>query len=129
MNLPIATSCGLLMLLLFSQDQARARAVSNLQSFSRLLDEDFEHPLGSEELDHEKEEIMPNESMEPQEPELKWTRSLGDQFDSPSLTFQQLINDFLHSSRRYRRRSKKGLSRGCFGVKLDRIGALSGLGC
>nr|XP_060614747.1 C-type natriuretic peptide 1-like [Anolis sagrei ordinatus] len=26
-------------------------------------------------------------------------------------------------------RSKKGLSRGCFGVKLDRIGALSGLGC
>nr|XP_033777037.1 C-type natriuretic peptide 1-like [Geotrypetes seraphini] len=129
MNLRVAASSGFLMLLLLSQNQARAKAVSSLQSLSRLLDEDFEHPLGSEELDHEKEEIMLNESMEPQEPELKWTRSLGDPFDSPSLTFQRLMNDFLRSPRRYRSRSKKGLSRGCFGVKLDRIGALSGLGC
>ncbi|XP_062822796.1 C-type natriuretic peptide 1-like [Anolis carolinensis] len=40
-----------------------------------------------------------------------------------------LLAALLGSPQRLPLRSKKGLSRGCFGVKLDRIGALSGLGC
>ncbi|XP_074045765.1 C-type natriuretic peptide [Macrotis lagotis] len=33
------------------------------------------------------------------------------------------------SARKLRGVNKKGLSKGCFGLKLDRIGSLSGLGC
>ncbi|KAJ6653659.1 hypothetical protein lerEdw1_008847 [Lerista edwardsae] len=32
-------------------------------------------------------------------------------------------------SRRFKGLPKKGLSKGCFGLKLDRIGSMSGLGC
>uniref|UniRef100_P84715 C-type natriuretic peptide n=1 Tax=Ornithorhynchus anatinus TaxID=9258 RepID=ANF39_ORNAN len=31
--------------------------------------------------------------------------------------------------RKYKPANKKGLSKGCFGLKLDRIGSTSGLGC
>ncbi|KAM9445853.1 C-type natriuretic peptide 2-like [Clarias gariepinus] len=37
--------------------------------------------------------------------------------------------DFLARQRKLRVRSRKGSARGCFGIKVDRIGALSGLGC
>ncbi|KAM9664858.1 C-type natriuretic peptide [Trichechus inunguis] len=33
------------------------------------------------------------------------------------------------SARKYKGGNKKGLSKGCFGLKLDRIGSMSGLGC
>ncbi|XP_038607219.1 C-type natriuretic peptide [Tachyglossus aculeatus] len=33
------------------------------------------------------------------------------------------------SARKYKGTNKKGLSKGCFGLKLDRIGSMSGLGC
>nr|BAE20176.1 C-type natriuretic peptide [Lethenteron camtschaticum] len=41
--------------------------------------------------------------------------------------WQRLFNDFVSNQRRFRGRTKKG--KGCFGVKLDRIGSMSGLGC
>ncbi|KAK2824792.1 hypothetical protein Q7C36_018719 [Tachysurus vachellii] len=37
--------------------------------------------------------------------------------------------DLLMRQRKFRVRSRKGSARGCFGIKVDRIGALSGLGC
>ncbi|CAL8241182.1 unnamed protein product [Merluccius merluccius] len=39
--------------------------------------------------------------------------------------------DFLQINRRLRGRSRKSMAggRGCFGMKMDRIGSLSGLGC
>ncbi|XP_003417960.1 C-type natriuretic peptide isoform X2 [Loxodonta africana] len=33
------------------------------------------------------------------------------------------------NARKYKGGNKKGLSKGCFGLKLDRIGSRSGLGC
>lgn len=33
------------------------------------------------------------------------------------------------NARKYKGSNKKGLSKGCFGLKLDRIGSMSGLGC
>lgn len=33
------------------------------------------------------------------------------------------------NARKYKGGNKKGLSKGCFGLKLDRIGSMSGLGC
>ncbi|XP_043932015.1 C-type natriuretic peptide-like [Protopterus annectens] len=41
----------------------------------------------------------------------------------------RFFNDFMSSQKMFRGRTKKAPSRGCFGMKLDRIGALSGLGC
>ncbi|CAM9754851.1 unnamed protein product [Lampetra fluviatilis] len=41
----------------------------------------------------------------------------------------RLFNDFVSNQRRFKGRTKKGPGKGCFGGKLDRIGALSGLGC
>ncbi|XP_006127969.2 C-type natriuretic peptide 1 [Pelodiscus sinensis] len=132
MNPKLIFSGGFLMLLLLSQDQARAKPISSLQSLSRLLEEEQEHPLASEEMDQEREDMIPAGAFDLQDSELQWARHSRDQPEGGPVsdsTFQRLFSDLLGSSRRYRGRSKKGLSRGCFGVKLDRIGSLSGLGC
>ncbi|CAM4575761.1 unnamed protein product [Eretmochelys imbricata] len=132
MNPKLIFCCGFLLLLLLSQDQARAKPLSSLQSLSRLLDEDLEHPLASEEMDQEQEDMIPTGAFDQQDSVLQWARNSRDLPEGVPIsdsTFQRLFSDLLGSSRRYRGRSKKGLSRGCFGVKLDRIGSLSGLGC
>ncbi|KFQ75045.1 C-type natriuretic peptide 1, partial [Phoenicopterus ruber ruber] len=123
---------GLFLLLIVSQNQARARPISSLQSLSRLLDEDLEHPLVSEERDREQDDMIPTGAFDQQDPQFQWTRNTRDQAESMSTgdsAVQRFFSDLLSLPRRYRGRSKKGLSRGCFGVKLDRIGSLSGLGC
>ncbi|XP_077075138.1 C-type natriuretic peptide 2-like [Siphateles boraxobius] len=37
--------------------------------------------------------------------------------------------DVLNRHRKLQGRSRKGMARGCFGMKVDRIGVISGLGC
>ncbi|NXJ90506.1 ANFC protein, partial [Corythaixoides concolor] len=123
---------GFLLLLIVSQNQARARPISSLQSLSKLLDEDLEHPLLSEERDREQDDMIPAGAFDQQDTELQWTQNTRDQPESMSMgdsAVQRFFSDLLSLPRRYRGRSKKGLARGCFGVKLDRIGSLSGLGC
>ncbi|XP_010122406.1 PREDICTED: C-type natriuretic peptide 1-like [Chlamydotis macqueenii] len=132
MNLKLLSWLGFLLLLIASQNQARARPISSLESLSRLLDEDLEHPLVSEERDHEQDDMIPTGAFDQQEAEFQWTQNTRDQPESTSMgdsAVQKFFSDLLSLPRRYRGRSKKGLSRGCFGVKLDRIGSLSGLGC
>ncbi|NXJ64823.1 ANFC protein, partial [Rostratula benghalensis] len=123
---------GFLLLLIVSQNQARARPISSLQSLSKLLDEDLEHPLVSEERDREQDDMIPTGAFDQQDTEFQWTQNTRGQPESVSMddsAVQRFFSDLLSLPRRYRGRSKKGLSRGCFGVKLDRIGSLSGLGC
>ncbi|NXG19594.1 ANFC protein, partial [Grallaria varia] len=123
---------GFLLLLIVSQNQAGARSVSSLQSLSRLLDEELEHPLVSEERDHEPEDLIPGVVLGQPDMELQWPQNSREQPQSVAMgdsAIQRFFSDLLSLSRRYRGRSKKGLPRGCFGVKLDRIGSLSGLGC
>ncbi|NWS02567.1 ANFC protein, partial [Motacilla alba] len=123
---------GFLLLLIVSQNQAGARSISSFQSLSKLLDEDLEHPPASEEWDHEQDDLMPAGGFDQQDTELQWTQSTREQPRSISrgdAAIRRFLSDLLSSSRRYQGRRKKGLSRGCFGVKLDRIGSLSGLGC
>ncbi|NXS14298.1 ANFC protein, partial [Neodrepanis coruscans] len=123
---------GFLLLLLVSQNQAGARSISILQSLSKLFDEDLEHPLVSEERDHEQDDLIPADVLDQQDTELQWPQKGQEQPGSVSMgdsAIQRFFSDLLSLSRRYRGRSKKGLSRGCFGVRLDRIGSLSGLGC
>lgn len=102
------------------------------QSLSKLLDEDLEHPLVSEERDHEQDELIPAGVFDQQDTELQWIPNPGEQPESLSMgatVIRRFFSDLLALSRRYQGRRKKGLSRGCFGVRLDRIGSLSGLGC
>ncbi|KFQ31347.1 C-type natriuretic peptide 1, partial [Mesitornis unicolor] len=123
---------GFLLLLTVSQNQARARPISSLQSLSNLFDEDLEHPLVSEGRDYEQDDMIPTGAFDQQDAELQWARNARNQPGSMSMgdsAVQRFFSNLLSLPRRYRGRSKKGLSRGCFGVKLDRIGSLSGLGC
>ncbi|KFP22283.1 C-type natriuretic peptide 1, partial [Egretta garzetta] len=123
---------GFLLLLIVSENQARARPISSLQSLSKLLDDDLEHPLVSQERDREQDDMIPTDAFDQQDAEFQWTRNTRDQPESMSMgdsAVQRFFSELLSLPRRYRGRSKKGLSRGCFGVKLDRIGSLSGLGC
>ncbi|NXT08206.1 ANFC protein, partial [Prunella fulvescens] len=122
---------GFLLLLIVSQNQAEARSISSLQSLSKLLEEDLEHPPASEEWDHEQDALIPAGVFDQQDTELQWRipspREQPQGFSDGSIP--RFLSDLLSSPRRSRGRSKKGLSRGCFGVRLDRIGSLSGLGC
>ncbi|XP_042333972.1 C-type natriuretic peptide 1-like [Sceloporus undulatus] len=121
MNPNVICSKWLLFLLLLTHQQGRAKPVPNAQALSKWLEEDLEFPMGSEET--ELEEDGAEEGL------LPWSRSLQEGLPLSESAFQRVFGDLLGSSRRYKGRSKKGLSRSCFGVKLDRIGALSGLGC
>ncbi|XP_009571525.1 PREDICTED: C-type natriuretic peptide [Fulmarus glacialis] len=132
MNMKLLFCPGFLLLLIVSQNQARARPISSLQILSKLLDGDVEHPLVSEEGDHEQDDMIPTGAFDQQDAEFQWTRNTRDQPESMSMgdsAVQRFFSDLLSLPHRYRGRSKKGLSGGCFGVKLDRIGSLSGLGC
>ncbi|OWK50618.1 C-type natriuretic peptide 1 [Lonchura striata] len=140
MNLKLLFCSGFLLLLIVSQNQAGARSISSFQSLSKLLDEDLEHPLDSEEWDHEEDDLIPAGVFDQQDTELPWIQTSreqpGSREQSKSISLgdsaiQRFFSDLLSSARRqkHKGRSKKGLSRGCFGVRLDRIGSLSGLGC
>ncbi|KAJ8281910.1 hypothetical protein COCON_G00044290 [Conger conger] len=41
----------------------------------------------------------------------------------------RFLLDFIRRQRKFRGRTRKSFRRGCFGMKMDRIGVLSGLGC
>ncbi|NXP89982.1 ANFC protein, partial [Passerina amoena] len=125
---------GFLLLLIVIQNQAGARSISSLQSLSKLLDEELEHPLVSEEWDQD--DLMAGGAFDQPDPELQWMQSTREQPRNTSMgdaaAIQRFLSHLLSSPRRYQGRRKKGLSkpnRGCFGVRLDRIGSLSGLGC
>uniref|UniRef100_A0A8C9F9M6 C-type natriuretic peptide 1 n=1 Tax=Pavo cristatus TaxID=9049 RepID=A0A8C9F9M6_PAVCR len=123
---------GFFLLLIVSQKQAMAKPISSLQSLSMLLDEELEQPLVSEERAHEQDGSIPIGAFGQEDAEFQWTQNTRDQPASTSTAdsaVQRLLGDLLGLPQRYQNRSKKGLSRSCFGVKLDRIGSMSGLGC
>uniref|UniRef100_A0A8C3QTS3 ANFC protein n=1 Tax=Cyanoderma ruficeps TaxID=181631 RepID=A0A8C3QTS3_9PASS len=132
MNLKLIFFPGFLLLLIVSQNQAGARSISSLQSLSKLLEEDLEHPPVSEERDHEQDDLIPAGAFDQQDSALQWIPNSREQPESISMgddVIRRFFSDLLSLSRRYQGRKKKSLSRGCFGVRLDRIGSLSGLGC
>lgn len=59
-------------------------------------------------------------------PVLQNARGLG---SDTSHVASRAFMDFLRRQRKVRGRSRKGVARGCFGMKVDRIGVISGLGC
>lgn len=59
-----------------------------------------------------------------------WENEEGDPAQSgKENALARLLNDILSTSKRSWSRFKKGGLRSCFGVRLERIGSFSGLGC
>ncbi|CAN2388072.1 Natriuretic peptide [Pristimantis euphronides] len=122
-----STCLGLLMILFFCKQQVRAKPMNSLQTLSRLLEDNFDRSYGSDEADHG--ELVPTDSLDQLNPDNQWNKNRVEGSHLHDITLQQLLSDPAGAARRLQQRSKKGFSRGCFGVKLDRIGSLSGLGC
>ncbi|XP_060115480.1 C-type natriuretic peptide 1-like [Heteronotia binoei] len=118
-----------LLILISTHDQGRAKPMTNVQALSKLFEEDLGHPLGSEEREQEQAETLLTGALEQPDAPLPWSRNPQEGASISETALQRIFSDLLGSSRSYQGRSKKGFSKGCFGVKLDRIGSLSGLGC
>ncbi|XP_066500943.1 natriuretic peptide A-like [Hoplias malabaricus] len=100
--------CALLLLSL-----AAAKPLSTLQTLKELLEEEQEANVpyaGGEDTALEHRATSPEES-------------------SPESALERVLGDLLTVSKRSWSRFKKGGLRSCFGVRLERIGSFSGLGC
>ncbi|XP_037097144.1 natriuretic peptide A-like [Syngnathus acus] len=127
MNLIVSLCCFNLLLVL---DYVRGKPMSDLQSLEQILEEINDMPH------HSSEEMQ--ESGGNTEKSKLGARE-GHPWDSPDpsnsaleakahvLAF--LFKDLFRTSKRNWGRYRKGGMRSCFGVRLDRIGSFSGLGC
>ncbi|XP_059511623.1 C-type natriuretic peptide prohormone-like [Stegostoma tigrinum] len=122
-----------LLVLFLIQVQARPRPQNGLQTLSKLLERQVEHYLLQEDLEDRADETSPvGISLDLQNGQRSWNQNLqdlGSQYRVPDGSLIQLLSDIANSPLRLKTRSKKGSTGGCFGVKLDRIGAMSDLGC
>ncbi|XP_068605735.1 natriuretic peptide A-like [Brachionichthys hirsutus] len=109
-----------------------AEAGPDLQSLKRLLEEALHTPDGSsEELraghgdGNTGKSVFGGPELRTWHPSEPGTSALSAKED----VFALLFKDLARTSRRAWSRSKKGGLRSCFGVRLERIGSFSGLGC
>ncbi|XP_060913301.1 natriuretic peptide A-like [Labrus mixtus] len=132
MNPNICFCCFSLVLLL---NFVRAKPVSDLQTLKQLLEEELNNaPLYSsdEELEAEVKDANTDKSLFGVLEEHPWDSS-----DPSNSALQaakdnvlaRLFKDLMRTSKRSWSRYKKGGLRSCFGVRLERIGSFSGLGC
>ncbi|XP_023697390.1 natriuretic peptide A-like [Paramormyrops kingsleyae] len=108
----------------------QAKPISSLQSLKQLLEEDSNAPYLTSEEKVEKEDKDMNSDNFNAENLPPW----GSGVKSSALSenenaIARLLNDILSTSKRSWSRFKKGGLRSCFGVRLERIGSFSGLGC
>ncbi|XP_056320429.1 natriuretic peptide A-like [Danio aesculapii] len=108
-----------------------AKPVSSLQSLKQLLDEEVNKPFEeSQESVMEQKDATAEKSALDERAEQLWesdprNSALAGKYGM----FERLLGDLLSTSKRSWSRFKKGDLRSCFGVRLERIGSFSGLGC
>ncbi|XP_072330382.1 C-type natriuretic peptide 4-like [Scyliorhinus torazame] len=108
--------CGLFLTLLTTRMGATPLLRSQ-RNLADLLGEEFSENLSSTDT----------EDAAAVNPKVRLLRDL--RFDTRSKsTWARLFNDY-NNPKMLRGKKKKGSSKGCFGGKLDRIGAMTGLGC
>ncbi|XP_077398496.1 natriuretic peptide A-like [Vanacampus margaritifer] len=127
MNLIVSLCCFHLLLVL---DYVRGKPMSDIQSLKQILDEINDLPRPSSE---EMQERGGNEE------KSKHGAPQGRPWESPDTNdsaleakadvLALLFKDLFRTSKRNWARYRKGGLRSCFGVRLDRIGSFSGLGC
>ncbi|XP_061623196.1 natriuretic peptide A-like [Phyllopteryx taeniolatus] len=127
MNLTLSLCCFNLLLVL---DYVRGKPISDLRSLKQILEEidDMPHRSSEEMQDsggnaekskHDASEGHPWDSSDPSNSAL----------EAKADVLALLFKDLFRTSKRSWGRFKKGRLRSCFGVRLDRIGSFSGLGC
>ncbi|XP_074538216.1 natriuretic peptide A-like [Halichoeres trimaculatus] len=132
MNQSLSLYCFSLLLLL---SFIRAKPVSDLQTLKQLLEEELNSPFYSSEEEvnaAEGKDAYTDKSMFGAPEEQPWVSS-----DPSNSALQaakenvlaRLFKDLTRTSKRSWSRFKKGGLRSCFGVRLERIGSFSGLGC
>ncbi|XP_006804339.1 natriuretic peptide A-like [Neolamprologus brichardi] len=123
--------CGVSLLLLLHF--VGAKPVSDLQSFKQLLEEEINASplLPADETEVEGNNLHTGKSVFGAPEEQPWDSS--DPSNSALVAKQNLLSrifkDLVRTSKRSWSRNKKGGMRSCFGVRLERIGSFSGLGC
>uniref|UniRef100_A0A1A8SDW8 C-type natriuretic peptide 1 n=1 Tax=Nothobranchius rachovii TaxID=451742 RepID=A0A1A8SDW8_9TELE len=124
---PVLLCAALLLLTPFEISEARALhpspdAAQFLERFNDLLTlDDLENLLNSGTTEQQSTVSGVEGAENP-----KW----GDVQTQPETPWFWLLKGALANQRRAEpERSRRGWNRGCFGLKLDRIGSMSGLGC
>ncbi|XP_064876120.1 C-type natriuretic peptide 3-like [Oncorhynchus nerka] len=106
-----------------------ANPMSNLQSLKQLLEEESRLPYyASEEMGVDGKDLNTEniaEEVPPWDSEDARNSALTGKED----VIARLLNDIMTTPKRSWSRFKKGGLRSCFGVRLERIGSFSGLGC
>ncbi|XP_029912108.1 natriuretic peptide A-like [Myripristis murdjan] len=117
--------------LLFLLHLVGAKPVSDLQSLKQLLEEESNAApyYSSEETEVEGRDVNAAKAVfgameDPWESDLTNSALVAKE---NALT--RLLKDIMRTSKRSWSRHKKGGLRSCFGVRLERIGSFSGLGC
>ncbi|XP_032376161.1 natriuretic peptide A-like [Etheostoma spectabile] len=130
MNPNISVFCLSLLLLLHF---VGAKSVSDLQSLKQLLEEEINAApyYSSEEMEVGGKDARADKSVFGAPEQHPWDSSDP---DNSALAAKQndptrLFKDLMRTSKRSWSRYKKGGLRSCFGVRLERIGSFSGLGC
>ncbi|XP_036960731.1 natriuretic peptide A-like [Acanthopagrus latus] len=127
MNANISVCCLSLLLLLHF---VRAKPVSDLQNLKQLLEEinTAQYYPSSEEM-----EVKRDKSVFGAPEQDPWSSSDHSSPSDPPAAKENvlasLLRDLMRTSKRSWSRYKKGGLRSCFGVRLERIGSFSGLGC
>ncbi|XP_078110203.1 natriuretic peptide A-like [Sander vitreus] len=131
MNPNISVFCLSLLLLLHL---VGAKSISDLQSLKQLLEEEINAApyYTSEEMEVEGRDGNTDKSVFGAPEQHPWDSS-----DPSNSALQaakdnvqaRLFKDLMRTSKRSWSRYKKGGLRSCFGVRLERIGSFSGLGC
>ncbi|XP_029975244.1 natriuretic peptide A-like, partial [Salarias fasciatus] len=105
---------------------AGGKPVSDLQSLKHLLEQEVDSgpQYGSEEGRTEGNPVKTDSLVFGGPEEMSWRSA-----ELSNSALERLFKDLLRTSKRSWSRYKKGGLRSCFGVRLDRIGSFSGLGC
>ncbi|KAM4738323.1 natriuretic peptide A-like [Anableps anableps] len=112
-----------------------AKPISDIQSLKQLLEDEISNlPFSSEEAEVEENDLSSDKSVlgaPRQQEQQPW--SSPDLHSATLLAkdnaLAHFLKDFVRTSKRSWSRYKKGGMRSCFGVRLERIGSFSGLGC
>ncbi|XP_017292228.1 natriuretic peptide A-like [Kryptolebias marmoratus] len=117
MNPNVSVWCLFLLLV----HDMETKPISNLQSLKQLFEDELSTtPFSSEDRRHLNLEESTFGSPEP------WSDS---ELAVKDNALARLLKDFMRTSKRSWSRYKKGGLKSCFGVRLERIGSFSGLGC
>ncbi|KAM3617868.1 uncharacterized protein V6R79_012192 [Siganus canaliculatus] len=129
MSLKVSVCC---LALFFLINSTGAKPVSELQSLKELLEEQLNSTphVSSEELETGDKDGNSEQTEFGAPDQQLWDSSDSNAaLVSKESLLARLLKDLMRTSKRSWSRYKKGAMRSCFGVRLERIGSFSGLGC